>query len=125
MTELKIFTGCRVCLGHLENQELTQIDDKIAINLFLISSVKIVQINQRDFICKNCHAELDNAIKLRNMCKESDKFLRENSCHAEQDVFKSLLENSTKIHEHFEKDYLIDEKLKNLQEKKIQHPGIE
>lgn len=126
MTDFKRFNGCRVCLGHDENQELTQINDRIAIDLFLISSVKIVQINQKDFICKKCHTELDNAIKLRNMCKESDKFLREYSCHAEQDaMFKSLLENSTKIDEHFEKDIFIDEKLKNHQQMKIQHPGIE
>lgn len=96
MTDLKGFNGCRVCLGRDTNQEMIPIFGDISINLFLISSIKI--ISKVDYICNNCNLQLANAIQFREMCIESDKNLRENWVHIKQEVtFKKDVINSTTL----------------------------
>lgn len=82
---------CRVCTDDEGGEELVPIyekSNKVAMDIFLISGVKILEFNKIPaLICVSCVEALSTAMSFRKKCRETDDFFRRSHFEAEKIIW--------------------------------------
>ena len=84
---------CRVCTDSDEGGKFVPVyekSNKVAMEIFLITGVKILQLNKMPaLICGNCVKELSAAMDFRNKCRATDEFFRRSHFEEEKIIWGS------------------------------------
>lgn len=95
---------CRVCLTSESDEEFEKIfvNHKIALKIFLISSIKIVELDKTSaLICSQCLKDLYQCFLFRRKIQTSDEYFRSKLETSELNLFK--------FHDETHKDEIIEE----------------